>query len=71
MKVECFAAASFSSLVECNTLAYWAYSLVTTKVKFCEYDSWGCIDKHFIFFITYKRAKTLKCFSLGILSSLV
>jgi hypothetical protein len=29
---------SISSLVKCNTLAYWAHSEVVKKMKCCEYN---------------------------------
>jgi hypothetical protein len=34
-KLECLPLASISSLVKCNTLAYWAHSKVMKKLK-CE-----------------------------------
>jgi hypothetical protein len=37
-KLECLSAANLSSVVQCNTLAYWGHSEVTKKIKFCEYS---------------------------------
>ncbi len=36
-KLEFFSVASLSSLMKCNTLAYWAHSYVIKKMKYCEY----------------------------------
>jgi hypothetical protein len=35
---ECFTLTSLSSLVQSNALAYWAHTLVTKKMKCCEYS---------------------------------
>ncbi len=37
IKLEHLSLASLFSIVKCKTLAYWADSLVTKKMKSCEY----------------------------------
>jgi hypothetical protein len=48
-----------------NTLASYTHLLFTKEIKCYEYDSWGYIHKHFIFFVTYKRAQEARVFGPG------
>jgi hypothetical protein len=41
--LECLSMGSFSSLVFCNTLAFWSHLSVTKKMKCCEYRSDGLL----------------------------
>ncbi len=51
-KLECFALTSISSQVEYNTLAYWAHSQATKKMKCCEYGP-RCQHYKMFLFIFY------------------
>jgi hypothetical protein len=42
-KLEWLLVASDSSLLLCNTVAYWPHSKVTKKMKFCENGNRECI----------------------------
>ncbi len=45
IKLEHLSLASLFSIVKCKTLAYWADSLVTKKMKSCEYGPRAGIHK--------------------------
>jgi len=65
MKVECFTVASFFQASVSNTLASYTRLLFTKEMKCCEYNSWGFIHKHFIFFTTYKWTHEGRVFCRG------
>ncbi len=44
IKLECLSPPTLSNLESCNSLAYWAYSWVTKKMKCCEYGH--CVTFH-------------------------
>ncbi len=44
IKLECLSPPTLSNLESCNSLAYWAYSWVTKKMKCCEYGP--CVTFH-------------------------
>jgi hypothetical protein len=48
-----------------NTLAYLAQLRFAKDMKYYEYDSWGYIHIHFIFFVIYKRAQEARVFGPG------
>jgi hypothetical protein len=44
-KLKCYITLGWKSLTVTNTLAYWAHSCVTNKIKCSEYDSWCFLQK--------------------------
>jgi hypothetical protein len=63
--------ASLSSLTLWNSLAYWADSSVTKKIKCFEYGSWDGIHNTLFSSKLTNRPNKLECLSLSSLSSLV
>ncbi len=69
-KLECFSPVSLSSLMLCNTLAYWDHHKLQRKLNVLNAVS-GSYSQLIIFFVTYEWVNKLECFSPVSLISLM
>jgi len=72
-KLEPLVTGKHFSLVQCNTLAYWAHSKVQNKVKCCEYSPWWLVYPYFFYRFPTNRepdptgGHPIKCFSSSLI----